>query len=38
MKEEKRIELGVVEGADRTVYRHPSGLTCTWTFRIRLMK
>ncbi len=25
-------------GAGRTVYRHPSGFTCTWTFQIRLMK
>jgi hypothetical protein len=38
MKEEKSIEPGVVEGAGRTVYRHPSGFTCTWTFQLRLKK
>jgi hypothetical protein len=25
-------------GSGRSVYRHPSGFTCTWTFQLRLTK
>jgi hypothetical protein len=33
-----RFAAGGATGAGHTVYRHPSGFTCTWTFQMRLKK
>lgn len=35
---ELRFDGGVVRGAGQSVYKHPSGMTCSWTYKLTLDK